>query len=173
VPIISFVASGHVLFMDAETRRPVACIRTSAGAGGLRQAHMSTPSPDETYVTVANQNGKLFERILTNYKTGAFVHDPAATLNRAADLAGLAVDFARAELAPQAGGCAGAVGCVLASVFAAMTGGTWSRLKACRNEGCRWAFYDESRNRSARWCSMQLCGNRTKTRAYRTRRARA
>jgi len=99
--------------------------------------------------------------------------DPAATLNRAADLAGLAVDFARAELAPQAGGCAGAVGCVLASVFAAMTGGTWSRLKACRNEGCRWAFYDESRNRSARWCSMQLCGNRTKTRAYRTRRARA
>ena len=79
--IISFVATGHVLFVRADTREPVACFRTSSGAGGARQAHMSTPSPDETYVTVANQNGKLFERILTNYATGTFVHDLAATLN--------------------------------------------------------------------------------------------
>jgi DNA-binding beta-propeller fold protein YncE len=79
--IISFVASGHVLFVHAASRRPVACFRTSPGAGGSRQAHMSTPSPDETYVTVANQNGKLLERIRTNYHTGTFVHDPAATLN--------------------------------------------------------------------------------------------
>ena len=79
--IISFVATGHVLFVQADTRLPVACFRTSPGAGGSRQAHMSTPSPDETYVTVANQNGKLFERILTNYRAGAFVHDLAATLN--------------------------------------------------------------------------------------------
>ena len=82
--VISFVASGHVLFMDAGRRRPVACFRTSPGAGGARQAHMSTPSPDGTYVTVANQNGKLFERILTDYATNTFVHDIAATL----DLAG-------------------------------------------------------------------------------------
>ena len=43
-------------------------------------------------------------------------------------------------------------------------------LKACRN--CRWSFYDYSPNRSATWCSMQLCGNRTKTRAYRSAAAR-
>ena len=81
--IISFVASGHVLFMDAEARRPVACFRTSPGDAGVRQAHMSTPSPDGTYVTVANQNGKLFERILTDYANNTFVHDTAATLNLA------------------------------------------------------------------------------------------
>ena len=81
--VISFVASGHVLFLDASTRLPVACFRMSPGDAGLRQAHMATPSPDETYVTVANQNGKLFERILTNYATGTFVHDTAATLNLA------------------------------------------------------------------------------------------
>ncbi len=81
--IISFVASGHVLFMDAAARLPVACFRMSVGDGGARQAHMSTPSPDETYVTVANQNGKLFERILTDYATNTFVHDFAATLNLA------------------------------------------------------------------------------------------
>lgn len=81
--VISFVATGHVLFMDAATRVPVACFRMSAGAGGARQAHMSTPSPDGTYVTVANQNGKLFERILTDYASNTFIHDTAATLNLA------------------------------------------------------------------------------------------
>jgi DNA-binding beta-propeller fold protein YncE len=81
--VISFVASGHVLFMDAAARQPVACFRTSPGDGGARQAHMSTPSPDGTYVTIANQNGKLFERILTDYATNTFVHDTAATLNLA------------------------------------------------------------------------------------------
>jgi hypothetical protein len=81
--IVSFVASGHVLFIEAAARRPVACFRTTAGAGGARQAHMSTPSPDGTYVTVANQNGKLFERIRTDYSTNSFTHDTAATLNLA------------------------------------------------------------------------------------------
>jgi predicted RNA-binding Zn ribbon-like protein len=95
--------------------------------------------------------------------------EPVATLNRAAARAGLTVDFGRGELTPQAGGSAGALGRVLAAAFLSMADGSWRRLKACRNHGCRWAFYDESRNRSARWCSMQLCGNRTKTRAYRAR----
>ena len=75
--IISFVASGHVLFLDATSRTPVGCIRASVGAGGAQQVHMSVPSPDETYVTFANQNGKLFERILTDYRTNTFVHDVA------------------------------------------------------------------------------------------------
>lgn len=58
---------------------------------------------------------------------------------------------------------------VVAVAFRAMLDGTWGRLKACRN--CHWSFYDYSPNRSATWCSMQLCGNRTKTRAYRRRKA--
>jgi predicted RNA-binding Zn ribbon-like protein len=60
---------------------------------------------------------------------------------------------------------------VVAVAFGAMLEGTWPRLKACRN--CKWAFYDYSKNRAASWCSMQLCGNRLKTRAYRSRRAHA
>jgi len=52
--------------------------------------------------------------------------------------------------------------------FSAMLDGSWGRLKACRN--CSWSFYDGSPNRSATWCSMQLCGNRSKTRTYRSRR---
>lgn len=81
--IISFVASGHVLFMDARSRQPITCIRTSLGSTGFRQVHQSFPSPDETYVAVANQNGKLYERINTDYKTNTFVLDPAATIDLA------------------------------------------------------------------------------------------
>jgi predicted RNA-binding Zn ribbon-like protein len=57
---------------------------------------------------------------------------------------------------------------VVAIALGAMLDGTWPRLKACRN--CCWSFYDYSPNRSATWCSMRLCGNRKKTRAYRSRR---
>jgi predicted RNA-binding Zn ribbon-like protein len=35
---------------------------------------------------------------------------------------------------------------------------------------CQWLFYDRSRNRSAVWCQMAVCGNRIKTKAYRERR---
>jgi predicted RNA-binding Zn ribbon-like protein len=59
---------------------------------------------------------------------------------------------------------------IVAVAFSAMLDGSWERLKACRN--CHWSFYDYSPNRSATWCSMQLCGNRKKTRAYRRRKAR-
>jgi len=58
---------------------------------------------------------------------------------------------------------------VVAVALGAMLDGSWGRLKACRN--CSWSFYDYSPNRSATWCSMQICGNRTKTRAYRRRRS--
>jgi hypothetical protein len=75
--IISFVASGHVLFMDALARAPVECIDV-----GL-QAHAAFPSDDESYVVVANQNGKLLQRITTDYGTGSFLLDGAATLDLA------------------------------------------------------------------------------------------
>lgn len=79
--IISFVATGHVLIMDAPTRTPIECIRTSVGAGGARQAHFAIPSPDESYIAVANQNGKLFERIDTDYATNSFVLNTGAMIN--------------------------------------------------------------------------------------------
>jgi predicted RNA-binding Zn ribbon-like protein len=47
----------------------------------------------------------------------------------------------------------------------------WDRLKACCNDHCRWVVYDSSKNRSARWCSMQACGGRAKASAHRRRRA--
>jgi predicted RNA-binding Zn ribbon-like protein len=61
------------------------------------------------------------------------------------------------------------IGELLISVTGAMTAGNWNRLKVCANDACQRAFYDSSRNRSARWCSMARCGNRMKGRSYRLR----
>ena len=76
-----------------------------------------------------------------------------------------------AALEPQASGVDGALGRLLAIVHRAIETGTWDRLKACRQEGCAWAFYDRTKNRSGAWCSMEVCGNRAKARSYRERRA--
>ena len=51
--------------------------------------------------------------------------------------------------------------------------GAWPRLKACTDDECRWAFYDTTRNHSRTWCSMDVCGNREKTRRYRERKGTA
>jgi predicted RNA-binding Zn ribbon-like protein len=56
-------------------------------------------------------------------------------------------------------------------VMQAQVEGTWERLKICAADTCRWAFFDASKNRGGHWCSMQLCGNREKNRAYRERNA--
>jgi predicted RNA-binding Zn ribbon-like protein len=51
--------------------------------------------------------------------------------------------------------------------------GSWTRLKACANDECRWAFYDRSRNHGGTWCEMSSCGNKLKNREFRARRRNA
>jgi predicted RNA-binding Zn ribbon-like protein len=62
---------------------------------------------------------------------------------------------------------------LLAIVERAQAAGLWERFKACPADDCHWAFFDESKNRSRTWCSMEVCGNRAKTRAYRAKRKAA
>jgi predicted RNA-binding Zn ribbon-like protein len=100
--------------------------------------------------------------------------DPGAVevLNRASRELPLRLRFSadgEPELGPSPDGVRGALATMLASIALAKARGTWSRLKVCSADSCQWAFYDRSKNRSGRWCSMQVCGNRTKTRAYRAR----
>ncbi|HEX9754482.1 MAG TPA: hypothetical protein VGA42_02180 [Gemmatimonadales bacterium] len=75
--VLAFVASGHVVIFDAATRAPVQCIDV-----GL-QAHAAIPAPDDSYILVANQNGKLLQRINADFATNTFTLDAAATLDLA------------------------------------------------------------------------------------------
>ncbi len=44
-----------------------------------------------------------------------------------------------------------------------------NRVKHCAH--CRWLFVDRSKNRSRRWCTMEVCGTQAKMRRYVERRA--
>jgi predicted RNA-binding Zn ribbon-like protein len=77
-------------------------------------------------------------------------------------------DSGRSALEPTARGVNGAVATLLGILHEAQVAGLWSRLKGCRN--CEYAFFDRSKNRSAAWCDMSICGNRTKNRLYYRRR---
>lgn len=93
-------------------------------------------------------------------------------LNRAAARAKVVAafdDHASWRIEAASNGVDRALGQMLATVFRSMSDGTWSRMKACGDPECRWAFYDASKNRSGRWCDMASCGNRMKARAFRER----
>ena len=81
----------------------------------------------------------------------------------------VAVDAAgQTSLEPARGGVDGAVATLLGILHEAQLTGHWARLKGCRQ--CEYAFFDRSKNRSATWCAMSICGNRTKNRTYYRRR---
>ncbi len=44
--------------------------------------------------------------------------------------------------------------------------GARARLRLCANVHCGLFFYDNSRTRRRRWCSMAVCGNRSKVAAF-------
>ncbi|HKB18178.1 MAG TPA: CGNR zinc finger domain-containing protein [Candidatus Dormibacteraeota bacterium] len=93
-----------------------------------------------------------------------------ATLNEAATTSRLRMRFApdgRPRLEPEASGAVGAMGRLVATLYSAMQGQDWSRMKLCNSAECRWAFFDRSKNHSSRWCTMQSCGNREKARRFR------
>lgn len=93
-----------------------------------------------------------------------------ATLNGAATASRLRMRFApdgRPRLEPEASGAVGAMGRLVATLYSAMQGDDWGRLKLCNSGECRWAFYDRSKNHSSRWCTMASCGNREKARRFR------
>jgi predicted RNA-binding Zn ribbon-like protein len=117
---------------------------------------------------------EALRRILLANNGGPPDPDAHRTVERVARTAHLGLrfdDVGGAHLVPEAPGVDGALGRIVAVIPTAMADGSWQRLKACRRGICHWAFYDRSKNRSSHWCSMLVCGNRTKSQRYRRRAA--
>ena len=102
-------------------------------------------------------------------------HDAAAdrVLDDAVTRTGLMPRFGdpARPIASSATGIQAAVGRLLAVAFLATLDDSWGRFRECSESTCRAVFWDRSKNRSGRWCSMASCGNRAKVRAYRERHA--
>jgi predicted RNA-binding Zn ribbon-like protein len=115
------------------------------------------------------------ELLLANNGVEAVGDAASKTLEDAGRKAHLGVRFenGRPVLAPEGDGARAAIGRLVATVAELAPTDEWKRLKTCRDEHCRVAFYDQSRNRSRAWCSMEVCGNREKARSFRKRHAAA
>jgi predicted RNA-binding Zn ribbon-like protein len=116
---------------------------------------------------------EALRRMMAANNGGPQFPQAAATVQEAARHGGLAVAFGEdgsLGFETTCDGVSGALSALLVPVAEAMGDGRWTRVKACREPGCQWAFYDRSRNRAGVWCDMAVCGNRTKVRSYRARR---
>jgi predicted RNA-binding Zn ribbon-like protein len=128
------------------------------------------PSDEEVAEALAVREA-IRELLLANNGVDADATGASKTLEEAGRKAQLGVRFedGRPVLAPEEDGVRGAIGRIVATVAELAPTDEWKRLKGCRDENCRVAFYDKSRNRSRAWCSMEVCGNREKARSFRKR----
>jgi predicted RNA-binding Zn ribbon-like protein len=60
----------------------------------------------------------------------------------------------------------GVIGMLTKVISESQQDGTWDRFKCCELPTCGWAYYDSTRSRTKRWCSMKTCGSRHKAREY-------
>jgi predicted RNA-binding Zn ribbon-like protein len=137
-------------------------------------ATIGTGLPDaEEHARILELRESLRAMLLSNNGVEIDASD-LAPLEAAAERARIAVtvDDGEVELRSEPEGLAAFEARLLLAIANAQSRGTWRRIKACPAGDCQWAFYDESRNRSRTWCSMEVCGNRSKTRSYRHRRRR-
>lgn len=58
---------------------------------------------------------------------------------------------------------------IAASFAEALSEGDTSRFRVCDNPDCLWVYYDDTRNRSKRYCDDKMCGNLMKVRRFRAR----
>jgi predicted RNA-binding Zn ribbon-like protein len=139
--------------------------------GWLREVGLPAGGPlVEADLARAHELREALRALLQANNGRPLSQDAVSTFNAAAATARLSPELderGAVRLEPYAHGVDAALGRIVGVALGAMLDGSWSRLKACRN--CRWVFHDYSRNRSASWCSMLLCGGRHKTRAYRRR----
>jgi hypothetical protein len=96
---VSFVVSGHLGLVDARTKTAVALFRSTGTANGQydgagvaisgstasgRQNHLTLWSPDGKYMLIANQNGKMLERVNVTWDNSGNI--TSAVLDAAASL---------------------------------------------------------------------------------------
>lgn len=58
---------------------------------------------------------------------------------------------------------------IAASFAKTLAEGEPARFRICDNPDCLWAYYDDTRNRSKRYCDDKACGNLMKVRRFRAR----
>lgn len=131
------------------------------------------PAPDEEALARVLELRESLRALLRANNGGEAGNRELAPLREAAERSRYRTSLGpdgELTLAPARSDLSGFEARLLLAIERLQAQGAWPRLKACTDDGCQWAFFDTTRNRSRTWCSMEECGNREKTRRYRARR---
>ena len=141
----------------------------------LRQWHFVKPERDSAPVA----NLKALRSVLRKSCEGLSAGEPIPasqlrTLNEVLNVAGKQQviqrqNGLRIEFVPETSGWDWIMAEVVRSFADTLSGGETARIKFCRNNNCRWLFYDATKARTRRWCSSKSCGNRERVRRSRAR----
>lgn len=148
-------------------------------AGWLVEHHLLAPGQRVAPAELANLHGfraTLRELAATNGTGQTTGPDSLVAFNRVSAAGQHVVEIdiddhsrLRAALIPHCAGITAAIAQLAGAVHEAVLTGAWPRIKACANPDCAWLFYDTSRSRTGRWCSMRACGSINKARTYRSK----
>jgi predicted RNA-binding Zn ribbon-like protein len=131
------------------------------------------PAPDEEALVRVLGLRESLRALLRANNGGEVAERELEPLREAAERSRYRTTFdaeGKLTLAPARADLSGFEARLLLAIERLQSHAAWPRLKTCTDEGCQWAFFDTTRNRSRTWCSMEECGNREKTRRYRARR---
>ncbi|MEV0647682.1 CGNR zinc finger domain-containing protein [Phytomonospora sp. NPDC050363] len=152
--------------LDVEERTDV--FSTVEGMAGWLETHELGDTAETAFADLLTLRAGLRARLLLDNDGQA---NPA-------EIAAAEAVLARAPLTVRIGGdpepadplrAEGAVAKIAAAWAMTVASGDWRRLKQCPDHECGWVFWDATRSRTRRWCSMRVCGNRAKVRAYTSR----
>ena len=157
-----------------------------------RNARALSPSDGERLQASLAANPKLAQRLVKRtleLREVVYAIGESIAAKRGADAAAVeqlkrvhAECLARAKLVPHEasfvwawdpadGPVEAILGPVTLSALTLLTQADLSRIKQCRGDRCGWLFFDTTKNKSRRWCEMEVCGNRAKQRRFHRRRA--
>jgi len=157
-------------------------------------AGVLTATDGEKVVRAANGNRRLAAKLLTHalelrdliYSIGTAVasgHDPdAASVHRLTQIHGECIAHSRLQPVggtfvwtwdPLDAPLQAILGPIALSALTLLTQADLTRIKQCRGDSCGWLFFDITKNKSRRWCEMEVCGNRAKQKRFHARQRRA
>lgn len=169
---------GHVTldFLATLGGQPGSRIERLAAPGDLSRwiaeaGLAAAPDPSHQLLDDARQLREAIRRVLDSARDGGRPSAPDLRLvndwaRKPVAAPQIGPDFARVSVGPDP--VTGALAEIARESVEFVTGPELGRVRTCA--GCTLLFIDRSRPGTRRWCSMERCGNRSKTAHYRQKR---
>ncbi|HVH50410.1 MAG TPA: CGNR zinc finger domain-containing protein [Candidatus Bathyarchaeia archaeon] len=141
----------------------------------LRQWHFAKPSRENPPTARLQTLRAALRKSSQAFFYGQAVRSPQLrAINRALNVSGKQQVFQRQnglqiEFVPERSGWKWLLAEIARSFVETVAQGEPARIKICRNDGCRWIFYDQTKGKTRCWCSSKSCGNRERVRRARVR----